>query len=96
MEKPRVVMGGISPKFVSTVLYLKLQFYLTFFVCLKFHASKTEDALVGGDLTKPEVLKKAVETLGAEISPDFKPLEGSVEYRRRLAQALLYKVQGPL
>lgn len=92
LEKPRIVYGGISPEFVRTFLNFELYTIIINVFYVKVHASKTEAILEGSDITKPEALKKAVETLGAEINPDTKPLEGAPEYRKGLAQSLLYKV----
>ena len=39
------------------------------------------------------ILKQAIEMLGNELSPEVYPGEATPEYRRVLAQCLLYRVR---
>ncbi len=55
------------------------------------HATQTEDFLFGKDLNK-ETLTAAMEKLELELKPNENPPDGSPEYRKTLAQSLLYKV----
>lgn len=55
------------------------------------HAVKTEDYLTGKCLNDPNVMQIALKTLAEELNPEFAILEADPEYRRNLAQGLLYK-----
>ena len=57
------------------------------------HATKTENFLAGKNLNKLETLKAACSILEEEVEPVFEPVASSVEFRKYLTQALLYKVQ---
>lgn len=56
------------------------------------HASKTETYLTGKSLSDSATLKGALKTLKEELQPHSAILEADPEYRRNLAQGLLYKV----
>ncbi|XP_067671800.1 xanthine dehydrogenase/oxidase-like [Haliotis asinina] len=55
------------------------------------HATKTEEFLTGKCLTDPAVLRGALESLKAELNPDYEEVLASVEFRRNLAVSLFYK-----
>ncbi|CAG7709161.1 unnamed protein product, partial [Allacma fusca] len=54
------------------------------------HASSTEEFLNGKKLND-KALQGAMKTLEREVNPSVNPTEGGSVYRKRLAQALLYK-----
>ncbi|CAG7720323.1 unnamed protein product [Allacma fusca] len=56
------------------------------------HATRTEEALTGADLTDPNTLKKAIKMLDEEVEPDNHLPDASPQYRKQLTKNLLYKV----
>jgi xanthine dehydrogenase/oxidase len=56
------------------------------------HASQTEEFLNGKALDT-KTIQGAMDVLEKELNPDEKPPDASPEYRKTLAQALLYKVR---
>ncbi|CAG7707626.1 unnamed protein product [Allacma fusca] len=55
------------------------------------HASMTEEYLVGKTLN-PQIMQGAVQMLEREVNPNMDPMEGDSMYRKKLSQALFYKV----
>lgn len=55
------------------------------------HAAQTEKLLVGKSLYDNETLQNALQSLTAEMNPDWVLPDASPEYRKSLAAALLYK-----
>lgn len=55
------------------------------------HAKQTESFLMGRSLMEVPAIIKAAKILGKEVKPDAKPQDASPQYRRSLAQSLLYK-----
>lgn len=90
--RPQIVFGGINNGFVSTTHKLLDKNILIFFLNKKAHARNTEEFLTGKSLKDESVLASAVDTLAKEVEPDYRPEDGSVEYRKLLPQTLLYKV----
>ena len=58
-----------------------------------FHASATEQFLVGKSLNDDAVLSEALSVLDGEVQPDADPVLASPEYRKHLVKALFYKVR---
>ena len=56
-------------------------------------ASETESFLTGQHLNSEALLQEAARRLSSEVAPQEDPHQGSVEYRRDLVTALLYKVR---
>lgn len=56
------------------------------------HASETEALMKGMNVNDQTNLNKIMSSLRKEIIPDDNPVNTSPEYRRQLAQALVYKV----
>lgn len=61
-------------------------------VVFKCHATATEDFLAGKHLGEASVVRQTLEILASEINPVENVLNGSSEYRRNLAVAVVYKV----
>ncbi|KAL9699930.1 hypothetical protein quinque_003371 [Culex quinquefasciatus] len=55
------------------------------------HASNTENFLRGKNIFADDVLQNTFKTLSSEISPEDKPGDASVEYRKLLTTTLLYR-----
>jgi xanthine dehydrogenase/oxidase len=55
-------------------------------------ATKTEQYLVGKDLSNQDTLKEALSVLSSELNPDSPPAAASAAYRNSLALSLFYKV----
>lgn len=55
------------------------------------HAVNTEKLLVGKNLYDNDTLQKALQSLTAEMNPDWVLPDASPEYRKNLAAALFYK-----
>lgn len=56
------------------------------------HATNTEKFLVGKKLLDVEVVQKALSIMGEEVQPDYTLPDPEPEFRRKLAQALFYRV----
>ncbi|XP_018017026.2 xanthine dehydrogenase 2 [Hyalella azteca] len=54
-------------------------------------AAKTEQYLVGKDLSDASVVQEAAGVLASEAEPEADPEQGSIPYRRSLVQTLFYK-----
>jgi xanthine dehydrogenase/oxidase len=46
---------------------------------------------MGKNLLEKETIQGALSTLAAELAPDSSPLDTSPEFRKHIAQGLLYK-----
>jgi hypothetical protein len=101
LEKPRIVFGGINPEFVLTIILecimlTNIPWQVTRVVhsiyLFQVHASQTEEFLNGKALDT-KTIQGAMDVLEKELNPDEKPPDASPEYRKTLAQALLYKVR---
>ncbi|XP_063609254.1 uncharacterized protein LOC134783340 [Penaeus indicus] len=55
------------------------------------HAKQTESFLTGRSLMETPTIINAAKVLAKEVNPDAKPQDASPQYRRSLAQNLLYK-----
>ena len=58
----------------------------------QIHGSKTEQYLLGKNLSTPGVVAEALGTLGSELVPEDTKPGPSVQYKHTVAVALLYKV----
>ncbi len=56
------------------------------------HATQTEALLNGKNLSQPQTLKDALNTLAQEVVPTPDPVLASPAYRKYLTQALFYRV----
>lgn len=56
------------------------------------HATNTEKYLVGKKLLDVDVVQKALSIMGEEVQPDYTLPDPKPEFRRKLAQALFYRV----
>jgi xanthine dehydrogenase/oxidase len=56
-----------------------------------YHATKTENYLLGKAINDQNVLNIAFETLNSELEPNSSPVLASPDYRRSLALSLFYK-----
>ena len=93
LQKPTIIFGGINPSFVSsTQLSFILKYLIHYFYEIQSHATKTEEFLTGKAVGDQKVLQGAVEVLERELAPNEDPLEPSIQYRKTVAQGLLYKV----
>ncbi|XP_049766804.1 uncharacterized protein LOC126100259 [Schistocerca cancellata] len=55
------------------------------------HAAETERFLEGKNIFELDILQETLKILDSELTPSETPLEASPEYRKNLAEALLYK-----
>jgi xanthine dehydrogenase/oxidase len=87
------VNAGFSFTIDTVTYYVKLKPSIVFGGIGKafVHAVHTENYLIGKSLLDASVLQKAFDILNSEMNADLDPVLASVDYRKSLACALLYK-----
>lgn len=98
LTKPNIIIGGINANFVSDIIVclfapaFKLRLTVVLHRFSQLHASETENFLVGKSIFDKDVVEEALVKLDGEMKPDHVLPDYSPQFRKTLAEGLLFKV----